>query len=115
MSLLFSPLRIGRLELAGRLFKTATSEARASEDGFVTEELIDFYARLARGGTPLIVTGNLYVSRAGRSTRRMGGVDSDDKLPGLRRWAGEVERLGAKLIAQLNHCGRQVIPHSLPG
>jgi 2,4-dienoyl-CoA reductase-like NADH-dependent reductase (Old Yellow Enzyme family) len=113
MSLLFSPVRIGRLELAGRLFKTATSEARASEDGLVTEELIDFYARLARGGTPLIVTGNLYVNRAGKATQRMGGVDADDKLPGLRRWAREVERLGSKLIAQLNHCGRQVIPHSI--
>jgi 2,4-dienoyl-CoA reductase-like NADH-dependent reductase (Old Yellow Enzyme family) len=113
MSLLFSPLRIGRLELAGRLFKTATSESRASEDGRVREELIDFYARLARGGVPLIITGNLYVSRSGRATRRMCGVDSDDKLPGLRRWAGEVKRLGAALIAQLNHCGRQVIPQSV--
>jgi 2,4-dienoyl-CoA reductase-like NADH-dependent reductase (Old Yellow Enzyme family) len=110
MSLLFSPVRIGRLELPGRLFKTATSESRASEDGRVTEELVDFYARLARGGTPLIITGNLYVSPAGRATSRMAGADADDKLPGLRRWAHEVDRLGSKLIAQLNHCGRQLIP-----
>jgi 2,4-dienoyl-CoA reductase-like NADH-dependent reductase (Old Yellow Enzyme family) len=109
MTLLFRPLRIGRLELAGRLFKAATSESRAREDGCTSEALIDFYARLARGGVPLIVTGNLYVSPSGKATRRMCGIDADDKLPGLRRWAGEVARLGSALIAQLNHCGRQVL------
>ena len=29
---LFEPIRIGPLEVAGRLFKTATAETRASED-----------------------------------------------------------------------------------
>lgn len=40
---LFSPLKIGSLTLPGRLFKTA------------------------RGEAPLIITGNIYVSRDGKS------------------------------------------------
>jgi 2,4-dienoyl-CoA reductase-like NADH-dependent reductase (Old Yellow Enzyme family) len=106
---LFTPLRIGPLEAAGRVFKTATAETRASEDGFVTDELVLVYEQWARGGTPLIVTGNLYVSPQGKSTYRMCGADADDKIPGLARLAAAVHRHGGKLVGQLNHCGRQVI------
>jgi len=108
-SLAFTPLRLGPLEAAGRVFKTATAETRASEDGFVTDELVEAYDEWASGGTPLIITGNLYVSPQGKSTYRMCGVDADDKVPGLARLAETVHRHGGKLVGQLNHCGRQVI------
>jgi 2,4-dienoyl-CoA reductase-like NADH-dependent reductase (Old Yellow Enzyme family) len=109
MSLAFAPLRIGPLEAAGRVFKTATAETRASEDGFVTDELIEVYDEWASGGTPLIITGNLYVSPQGKSTYRMCGVDANDKVPGLARLAQAVHHHGGKLVGQLNHCGRQVL------
>ena len=108
-SLLFAPLRLGPIEAAGRVFKTATAETRASEDGFVTDELLLVYEQWARGGTPLIITGNLYVSTQGKSTYRMCGADADDKIAGLARLAAAVHRHGGKLVGQLNHCGRQVI------
>ncbi|MBW2268508.1 MAG: NADH:flavin oxidoreductase [Deltaproteobacteria bacterium] len=106
---LFESLPLGPIEAAGRIFKTATAETRASEDGFVTDELVEWYQWLARGGTPLIITGNFYISPQGKSTYRMCGVDADDKIPGLTRLADICHRFGAKLVAQLNHCGRQVI------
>ncbi len=109
-SALFKPINIGPLTLAGRLIKTATAETRATEDGFVTPELIDFYVLLARGETPLIITGNIYVSRDGKSAPRQIGADDDDMVPGLTQLVGAVHAHGSKLIAQLNHCGRQVVP-----
>jgi 2,4-dienoyl-CoA reductase-like NADH-dependent reductase (Old Yellow Enzyme family) len=96
--------------MAGRLFKTATAETRASADGFVTDELIDFYVPIAAGGTPLIITGNLYVTPEGKSAPRQIGADSGDKVPGLRQLVDAVHDHGAKIFAQLNHCGRQVVP-----
>ena len=106
---LFTPLRIGPIEAAGRVFKTATAETRATEDGFVTDDLVGVYDEWARGGAPLIITGNLYVSPQGKSTYRMCGADADDKVAGLARIAAAVHRHGAVLVGQLNHCGRQVI------
>ena len=106
---LFDSIQIGALDVAGRLFKTATAETRASEDGYVTDELVDWYETMARGGVPLIITGNFYVAREGKSTYRMCAADSDDRIPGLARIAAACHRHGAKLIAQLSHCGRQLI------
>lgn len=107
-SILFTPLSIGSLTVPGRVYKTATSETRASEDGFVSDELIAFYEPLARGGTPLIITGNIYPRRDGQSTPRMTGADADDKIPGLARLVAAVHRHGGLFFAQVSHCGRQV-------
>lgn len=112
-SKLFSPLTIGRHTLAGRLFKTATSETRAVPDGFVTDELLEFYEPIAAAGTPLIVTGNLFVSREGKSTFRMCGADHDDKVPGLAQWASLTHRHGGIIYGQINHCGRQVMARAM--
>jgi 2,4-dienoyl-CoA reductase-like NADH-dependent reductase (Old Yellow Enzyme family) len=108
--LLFTPIRIGTLTIAGRLIKTATAETRATDDGHVTPELIDFYVPIAQGGTPLIITGDIYVGRDGKSAPRQLGADHDDKIPGLERLTAAVHAHGAKVFAQLNPCGRQVVP-----
>ena len=107
---LFTPMSIGKLEIAGRLVKTATSETRATADGFATDETIEFYEPMARGGVPLIITGNIYTSRDGQSTPYQMGIDSDDKIPALAALTEAVHRHGSKIIAQLSHCGRQVLP-----
>lgn len=115
ISPLLAPLQLGPLTVAGRLFKSATSETRSSDDGFVTDELLQFYEPMVRAGTPLIVTGNLYVSLQGKSTGRQAGIDADDKKPGLRDWVQLARSGGSLLIAQLNHGGRQTVKSGIPG
>jgi 2,4-dienoyl-CoA reductase-like NADH-dependent reductase (Old Yellow Enzyme family) len=113
VSLLFEPMALGPLRVKGRVFKTATSETRASADRFVTDALLDFYQPIAAAGTPLIITGNMYPSLGGKSTPYQGGLDHDDKVPGLRRLADLVHGHGGALVVQINHCGRQVFPGSV--
>src|SRR5947209_10822683 len=48
-ALLFQPLRVGRMELAERTWVPAMVPWRASEEGFVTPEVLAWYERFARG------------------------------------------------------------------
>ncbi|MFH1887496.1 MAG: NADH:flavin oxidoreductase [Pseudomonadota bacterium] len=112
-SILFTPLSIGSLTVGGRVFKTATAETRATDDGFVSDEFIEFYEPMARAGTPLIITGNLYVIETGKSTYRQPGADNEDKIPGLKRLADALHAHGTAVFGQLNHCGRQVLPKTM--
>lgn len=107
---LFTSLNIGKLTLPGRVIKAATSETRADKDGFATQALIDFYLPIAKGGTPLIITGNIYVSFDGKSTPMQMGVDDDNKIPALSRLVEAVHAHGVKIFAQLSHSGREVVP-----
>ncbi|MCB1915118.1 MAG: NADH:flavin oxidoreductase [Rhodocyclaceae bacterium] len=111
VSRLFSPIRIGSLELPARLFKTATAETRAAADGSVTDEVVAFYRLQAKGETPLIITGNIYVTRQGKSAPRQLGADDDARIAGLARIPEVVHTYGGRIFAQLNHCGRQVVPN----
>ena len=92
--ILFRPLNIGKLTLPGRVIKAATSETRADKDGFATQSHIDFYLPIAKGGTPLIITGNIYVSFDGKSTPMQMGIDDDNKIPALSRLVDAVHAAG---------------------
>jgi 2,4-dienoyl-CoA reductase-like NADH-dependent reductase (Old Yellow Enzyme family) len=52
---LFSPIEVGPVTLAQRSWVPAMVPWRATEDGFVTAEVIDWYARFARGQPGAIV------------------------------------------------------------
>jgi 2,4-dienoyl-CoA reductase-like NADH-dependent reductase (Old Yellow Enzyme family) len=107
MSLLFTPYRLGGLELANRFIHSATTESMSAEDGTVTDRLIARYERIAAGGVGLIIPGAMYVLPAGRHFRLATGIYSDALVPGLRRMADAVHSHGSKLCFQLVHAGRQ--------
>ncbi|MDX6530544.1 MAG: dimethylglycine catabolism [Blastocatellia bacterium] len=54
-SQLFHPINIGSLELANRTWVPAMVPWRATEDGFVTQENLDWYRRFAAGQPAVIV------------------------------------------------------------
>jgi len=54
-SMLFRPIRIGSLELESRTWVPAMVPWRATEDGFVTQDNLDWYRRFASGRPAAIV------------------------------------------------------------
>jgi dimethylglycine catabolism A len=54
-SRLFSPVRIGGLEVAQRTWVPAMVPWRASDEGMVTDDVIDWYARFAEGRPGVLV------------------------------------------------------------
>lgn len=104
---LFSPFEIKGIKMPNRVVRSATYEKMADEDGFVTEQLINLYVTLARGGAGLIITGNALVHITGRSAPKMICIHNDFYIEGLKKLTQAVHKNGGKVVIQLNHCGRQ--------
>jgi 2,4-dienoyl-CoA reductase-like NADH-dependent reductase (Old Yellow Enzyme family) len=105
---LFTPARIGTLELKNRLVRSATAERLATEPmGRPTPALAALYAELARGGVGLIVTGHAYVAPEGKAHPEMLGAHCDQLIPGLKTLAEAVHAAGGRIALQINHGGRQ--------
>ncbi len=85
MSVMFSPVKIGAMEVANRFVNSATYEAMATENGKVTDDLVKRYSTLARAGIGLIIPGYLFVHPLGRAMPKQTGIHSDDMIPGLAR------------------------------
>jgi 2,4-dienoyl-CoA reductase-like NADH-dependent reductase (Old Yellow Enzyme family) len=79
----------------------------ADDRGGVTEELIKRYSTLAKGGSGLIIPGYLYVHPHGRAMPKQVGIDSDERIPGLKRLVDAVHGHGAKIAFQIVHGGMQ--------
>jgi 2,4-dienoyl-CoA reductase-like NADH-dependent reductase (Old Yellow Enzyme family) len=102
-----TPGKIGGLVLKNRLIRAATSETMATDDGGATDELVDLYSTLARGGAGLIITGHIYVEPRGQYEPRQVGLDRDERVGPLARVTDAVHRLGGKIFAELSHAGSQ--------
>ncbi|NVM29449.1 MAG: hypothetical protein HWN65_11470 [Candidatus Helarchaeota archaeon] len=55
------PNEIGTLTIKNRFVRSATYKRLAADDGMVTDDLVEFYKILARGGVGLIITGLAYI------------------------------------------------------
>jgi 2,4-dienoyl-CoA reductase-like NADH-dependent reductase (Old Yellow Enzyme family) len=114
MSLLFTPSRIGNLELSNRLVRSATAEYMVDSDGRPQPPLKRLYQELARGGVGLIVTGHMYVHPSGKTNPEMTGIYSDDLIPSLAELTDAVHREGGQIAVQINHGGMQASPKVVP-
>src|SRR5262249_31046799 len=92
-SLLFSPIRVGPSQIRERTWVPAMVPWRATEDGFVTAEVLDWYERFAQGeagGIGLEATGIRDIP-SGPLLR----VGHDRYIPGLRKLVDTVRRASA--------------------
>lgn len=101
-SRLFSPVRVGSLELAQRTWVPAMVPWRASEDGFVTPEVLEWYECFARGRPLAIVVEATGIRDVPSGPLLRAGHDRF--LPGLRdlvRVVREASGGKTKLLIQL--------------
>src|SRR5918993_4676875 len=89
-SMLFSPLSAGRLQLADRTWVPAMVPWRATEDGFVTPDVLQWYERFATGQPGAIVVEATGVRDipSGPLLR----IGDDRFIPGLRDLVEAVRR-----------------------
>src|SRR5689334_17326300 len=82
-SRLFSPIQIGRLEARSRTWVPAMVPWRATEDGFVTQQNLDWYRRFAEGRPGVLVVEATGVRDipSGPLLR----IGDDRFIPGLRK------------------------------
>ncbi len=87
---LFSPLELGPITLAERTWVPAMVPWRATEDGFVTAEILEWYERFARGrpGAIVVEATGIRDVPSGPLLR----IGHDRFLPGLERLVETVRR-----------------------
>jgi anthraniloyl-CoA monooxygenase len=103
----FSPLRVGGLELMNRVVVSPMCQYSA-EDGVPGEWHLVHYGSRALGGAGLLVTEQTNVSPEGRITPGCAGIWNDAQEAAWKRIVDFVHReSGAKIGLQLGHAGRK--------
>jgi 2,4-dienoyl-CoA reductase-like NADH-dependent reductase (Old Yellow Enzyme family) len=98
------------ISFKNRICKAAMTEGLAERDGHPNAGHVRLYERWARGGSGLLLTGNVQVDRL--HLERPGNVVVDgplgaDAKEAWARWATASSLDGAKTWVQISHAGRQ--------
>ena len=103
-----TPKKIGNLKIKNRFVRFATGESRAS-DGYVNDNLINFYKALAEGGVGLIITGIVAVQESALPKEAQMRISDDKFIPGLKKIADTAHSYGngCKIALELHHAGTQ--------
>lgn len=103
---LFTPGRIGHVELKNRLVVAPMTRVTATVDGNATERMQAYYADFARGGFALIISEGIYIDRAWSQTYAyQAGLTSPKQAAAWRRVTDAVHQQQGKIIAQIQHAG----------
>ncbi|NWF92716.1 MAG: FAD-dependent oxidoreductase [Syntrophaceae bacterium] len=104
---LFSPFRIGNLEIKNRIVMPPMATHFAGPDGTPNERHIAYYLERVRGGVGYVTFEHTGVMKQGRAFPNMALIDSDQNIPSFKRLVDAVHRENGKIVIQINHAGRQ--------
>ena len=118
---LFSPINIGALEVKNRLVMPPMGiNFGVDEQGFVTDQLKEYFIARARSGTGMMLVGGVAVHPTGLDLPKLPRIWDDEYIPGFRKMTDAVCEYDGKFGIQLLHGGRQcyhgqgVAPSPLP-
>ena len=101
---LFTPYRMGDLDLSNRIVMAPLTRMRARSDDHVPTALqAEYYAQRATAG--LIVTEGVEISPEGFGWADSPGLWTEEQVRGWRRVTDAVHAAGGRIIAQLWHTG----------
>ena len=104
---LFSPGKIGNVEIKNRILRSATFTNTGTNQGTPGEKSIEFYEELAKGGAGLIITGITSIDQVGKNAPGQFCLDNDSQIGDHKKFVQSIHDLDAKIAPQLSHAGRQ--------
>ena len=103
MSELFTPFKIGPVELRNRTIRSAAFEGMC-EHNSPSKSLFDYHTAVARGGIGMTTVAYAAVCRSGLSFERQLWMRKEI-VPELKKLTDAIHAEGAKASIQLGHCG----------
>jgi 2,4-dienoyl-CoA reductase-like NADH-dependent reductase (Old Yellow Enzyme family) len=106
---IFSPYRLGALDLPNRTVVAPMTRISADADGVPTAQMAHHYASFARGGFSLIITEGTHPDITfSQGYRDQPGIVTAAQVAGWRKVTDAVHAAGGRIVMQLMHAGALV-------
>lgn len=112
---LFSPIKIGSVEVPNRFVMPPMGSNHGKNDGSLSQESINYYVERAKGGFGLITIEVTAVNPLGKAIPNQPGLWCDEQIADYKRMIDECHKYGSKVSVQLHHCGRETTPDKIGG
>lgn len=109
---LFSPLKLGSIDLSNRIVMAPLTRNRAGEAGVPQPINVTYYEQRASAG--MIITEATPISPMAHGYPLLPGIYTDAQVAGWKKITDAVHAKGGKIVIQLWHVGRISHPSLLP-
>ncbi|HXV21402.1 MAG TPA: mycofactocin system FadH/OYE family oxidoreductase 2 [Desulfuromonadales bacterium] len=103
---LFSPLKIGTVEVKNRI-SFQPHLTNLAVDNLPSERQMYYWGERAKGGAGLIITEEMSVHPTDMAYDKLIDVYHSEVIPGFKKITDYVHQFDSKIFAQLNHNGQQ--------
>ena len=110
---LFSPIRVGALDLPSRIVMAPLTRSRAAPGNVPADLAVEYYRQ--RASAALIITEGAQISQQGQGYAWTPGIHTPEQVEGWSRVADAVHEQGGRIVIQLWHVGRVSHPVFQPG
>lgn len=109
---LFTPFKIGNMEVKNRLVFAPMGTDSARPDGTIADDEINYFIERAKGGAGMIITGAQFLTEEIAQGSLSGILENKYVIPQFTALCEGVQRYGAKIVCQLScGTGRNAFPN----
>jgi N-ethylmaleimide reductase len=101
---LYSPMKIGEIDLKNRIVMAPLTRSRAGTGNVPSEHAAEYYGQRASSG--LMITEATQISPQGVGYIRTPGIHTSEQVEGWKKVTKAVHDRGGKIVLQLWHVGR---------
>jgi len=101
------PGTIKNIQIKNRISMAPMERSYANMDGSINQRYIDYLVERAKNGVGMMNVESTYVDPAGRGRIFQVGLHDDKLIPSHRRMLDAIHRFGTKVVAEIQHSGRQ--------
>jgi 2,4-dienoyl-CoA reductase (NADPH2) len=102
---LLEPMQLKQVRLRNRVIKPGQRLGFVDREGHVTQQDVNFYENLAKGGVGLIIVDHAYVDFPMGAKIRQASIAEDRYIPSMAKLSEAVHKHGCPLFLQISHAG----------
>lgn len=103
---LFNPVSLGNITVKNRVGVAPMTRISATEEGYITNEMVSYYTSFAEGGFGLIITEGTYIDdQYSQAYYSQPGIAFEDQAHAWKQVADSIHTAGANIFMQLQHSG----------
>ena len=103
---IFTDFKIKNIHIKNRIvLPPMVRFSLVKDDGYVTQDLIDWYGMIARSGVGLIIVEASAVEESGKLRENQIGIWNDSFIEGLTKVANEIHKYDVPCMIQIHHAG----------
>ena len=103
---IFTDFKIKNIHIKNRIvLPPMVRFSLVKDDGYVTQDLIDWYGMIARSGVGLIIVEASAIEENGKLRENQIGIWDDSFIEGLTKVADEIHKYDVPCMIQIHHAG----------